>query len=84
MFTRTPAFDRQIRRIDRSAQVRISQAIAKVESGLGDVKAVGGGLFEIRVDFGPGYRVYFANGRLLGVGDKKSQARDIAAARAEI
>ena len=52
----------------------------------GDVKPVGDGVFEMRVDYGPGYRLYFV-GRghsaviLLAGGDKGSQRRDIAAAR---
>ena len=49
---------------------------------LGDYKPVGEGVFELRIDHGPGFRVYFGRrGRevviLLGGGDKKSQARDI-------
>lgn len=54
---------------------------------LGDHKAVGGGVWEARVPFGPGYRLYFGKTRrelillLLG-GDKDSQRRDIRRARA--
>ena len=53
---------------------------------LGDVRPVGGGVSEIRIDYGPGYRVYFMQrGAGLVVlpagGDKKSQRRDIARAR---
>jgi putative addiction module killer protein len=52
----------------------------------GDVKPVGGGLSEMRIDYGPGYRVYFVERGtalviLLAGGDKETQARDIKAAR---
>ena len=52
----------------------------------GDCKPVGGGVLELRIDHGPGYRVYCARvGRqvvlLLGGGDKRRQARDIEVAR---
>jgi putative addiction module killer protein len=51
------------------------------------VKAVGEGVSELRIDFGPGYRVYFVQRRdvaiiLLCGGDKKSQNADIARAKA--
>jgi putative addiction module killer protein len=52
----------------------------------GDCKTVGGGVEELRIDFGPGYRVYFGRKGcalviLLGGGDKKTQAKDILRAR---
>ena len=48
----------------------------------GDAKAVGGGVSELRIDYGPGYRVYFTQRRLRVVvllcgGDKRTQAGDI-------
>ncbi len=68
---------------DKKAAARIAQRIVRLQAGLlGDVKTVGGGVMELRVDTGPGYRVYFVQrGRVLIVllcgGDKKSQKRDI-------
>ncbi len=52
----------------------------------GDCKSVGGGVEELRIDFGPGYRVYYGREGslavvLLGGGSKKSQARDIVTAQ---
>lgn len=73
---------------DERARERISQRIVRLQSGLmGDVKTVGGGLSELRVDYGPGYRIYFVQrGKqliiLLCGGDKGSQNRDIKAAKA--
>ena len=73
---------------DRRAADRIAQRIVRVQSGLlGDVKPVGDGVSELRVDHGPGYRVYFVQrGRVLIVllcgGDKRTQSRDIERAKA--
>jgi putative addiction module killer protein len=45
---------------DRMAQKRIAMRVTRIESGLlGDWKAVGDGVSELRVDYGPGYRIYF-------------------------
>jgi putative addiction module killer protein len=58
-----------------------------MRSGLfGDVKPVGGGVSELRLDFGPGYRIYFKQYRhtiilLRSAGTKKNQKRDIEQAR---
>ena len=73
---------------DDMAAKRIKQRIARVQIGLfGDAKSVGDGLSELRIDHGPGYRVYFMRrGDILVIllcgGDKGSQARDIARAKA--
>lgn len=72
---------------DRQAVQRIRIRIARLEAGnFGDVKFFGV-LGELRVDYGPGYRVYFTQrgGELIILlcgGDKSSQKRDFAAARA--
>jgi putative addiction module killer protein len=73
---------------DTRAAERIAQRIVRLQSGLlGDVKSVGQGISELRIDYGPGYRVYFVQrGRVLIIllcgGDKRTQRRDIAKARA--
>ena len=70
------------------AQLKVRAAIARMEAGnLGDVKPVGEGVSERRIDYGPGYRVYFGqDGRelviLLVGGTKKRQQRDIDQAKA--
>lgn len=75
---------------DRKGQTIIARRIERVSGGnLGDVKSLGGGLHELRITFGPGYRIYctFEDDVmviLLTGGDKGSQQRDIAAARAMI
>ena len=72
---------------DRQAKARILVRIGRLELGNpGDVKPVGEGVSELRIDYGPGYRIYYAQkGMTLVVllcgGDKDSQDRDIAAAK---
>lgn len=72
---------------DMRAQVSIARRIERMAAGnLGDVKPVGDGISELRVDVGAGYRVYFVQrgGHLVIVlagGDKSSQARDIQRAK---
>ena len=72
---------------DKRAVARILARLARVRQGnLGDCKPVGEGVSELRVDYGPGYRVYFGqHGRTLVVllcgGDKRTQDRDIRRAR---
>lgn len=72
----------------RWPRARVTRAIARMEQGnLSQVKAVGEGVLEYRIDFGPGYRVYFGRDGdalviLLTGGTKKRQQRDIDAAHA--
>lgn len=72
---------------DRRAQSVIVQRLLRVGRGLlGDTRPVGGGVSEMRIAYGPGYRLYFIQRDkevivLLVGGDKGSQARDIARAR---
>jgi putative addiction module killer protein len=71
---------------DRNAKARIDIRIRRLSLGnAGDAKPVGEGVTEMRIDYGPGYRVYFVQrGRalvvLLAGGDKSTQGRDIAKA----
>lgn len=68
---------------DRKGASKVAARIARLQAGnFGDVKSVGGKVSELRVAFGPGYRVYFTRRGeqviiLLVGGDKGSQARDI-------
>jgi putative addiction module killer protein len=68
---------------DIRARARILVRIERLAAGNpGDVKPVGGGVSELRIDYGPGYRVYYKKqGRqvviLLAGGDKHTQAKDI-------
>ena len=73
---------------DAIAKRRIAQRVVRLQSGLfGDAKSVGGGIADLRVDHEPGYRHYFVRTRettilLLWGGDKSTQRRDIARAKA--
>jgi len=68
---------------DNMAKTRILIRIRRVSLGnFGDVKSVGEGVSELRIDYGAGYRVYFIRKGetlvvLLGGGDKRTQPRDI-------
>ena len=68
---------------DMKARARVQARLDRMAEGNpGDVKPVGEGVSELRIDFGPGYRVYFkSRGHeiiiLLAGGDKKTQANDI-------
>jgi putative addiction module killer protein len=72
---------------DRKGLTKIKARLARVGKGnLGDCKSVGDGVFELRIDTGPGYRVYFGQaGRVLILllcgGDKRTQTQDIQTAK---
>ena len=72
---------------DKEACTRISRRLKRIEKGnFGDHKSLGGGISELRIDYGPGYRVYYTERSgmiilLLAGGDKSTQERDIAKAR---
>ena len=72
---------------DDRARVRITERLLRVEGGnFGDVEPVGDGVSELRIDYGPGYRVYFTRrGRVVVVilcgGDKRTQTKDIKRAK---
>lgn len=74
--------------LDAPAAAKVTTALTRL--GLGNtshVKGVGSGVFELKIDFGPGYRVYFGKDGaeiviLLGGGSKKKQQRDIEDAQA--
>ena len=83
----TDTYARWFRRLrDRRAKRIIDARITRMMSGNpGDVRPVGGGISEMRIDYGPGYRVYYLQyGQqlviLLAGGDKDSQEQDIARA----
>lgn len=72
---------------DRLAKTRIDIRVRRLSLGnAGDAKPVGGGVSELRIDYGPGYRVYFVQRGsilivLLAGGDKSTQAQDIRRAK---
>src|SRR5215467_3985950 len=73
-------------RLNARAAAKVTTALTRLALGnFSNVKGVGSGVFECRVDFGPGYRVYFGKDGerlviLLGGGIKKRQQRDIGTA----
>ena len=84
----TDEFQRWIRGLrDELAQDRINARLARLRRGhLGDARPVGDGVSEMRINYGPGYRIYFVREGmtivvLLCGGDKDSQTRDIRRAK---
>lgn len=85
---KTSEFDAWLENLrDSRARAKILTRIQRLELGnAGDVRPVGDGLSEIRIDFGPGYRVYYKQAGkeivlLLCGGDKSTQDKDIARAK---
>jgi putative addiction module killer protein len=85
---KTARFDAWMRNLhDRHATARVQAGIDRLAVGNpGDVRPVGSGVSEMRIDYGPGYRVYFMRRGsviivLLCGGDKTTQAADIKAAK---
>lgn len=73
---------------DRQARARVLVRVGRMAAGnFGDCKPIAEGVWELRIDWGPGYRVYYAQAGkrlvlLLAGGDKRSQQSDITAALA--
>ena len=84
---RTSQFDHWLANMkDSSARARLAVAIGKLAYGLGDIAPIGEGVSELRLHFGPGFRVYFMRRGdelivLLCGGTKRRQSADIAEAR---
>jgi putative addiction module killer protein len=85
----TEVFDKWLKGLrDLQAKERVFARIRRLQEGNpGDVKPVGGGVSEMRINYGPGYRLYFVQRGntliiLLCGGDKSSQSQDIAKALA--
>ena len=80
-------FEQWFDRLNDVAAARVTTSLARLSAGnWSNVKGVGGGVFEITLDFGPGYRVYLGKDGdriviLLGGGTKKRQSRDIELAK---
>jgi putative addiction module killer protein len=74
--------------LDPTAAAKVTIALTRMEHGnFSKVKGVGAGVYEYKIDFGPGYRIYFGRDGdtlviLLGGGTKKRQNKDIQAAQA--
>lgn len=72
---------------DKPTRARLRNRIDRLKDGnYGDYKSIGHGVYELRIDFGPGYRIYYAKvGNdivlLLAAGNKSSQKTDIAKAK---
>lgn len=81
------AFEQWFNRLDDIAAARVTTSLTRLGTGnWSNTKGVGAGVFEVKIDFGPGYRVYFGKDGeriviLLGGGTKKRQDRDIQTAQ---
>ena len=83
----TSPFEKWLSTLDFQAAAKVTTALVRVELGnVSNVKSAGSGIFEIKIDWGPGYRVYFGRDGgvlviLLTGGSKKRQDEDIKAAK---
>ncbi|MBI4848679.1 MAG: type II toxin-antitoxin system RelE/ParE family toxin [Nitrospirae bacterium] len=81
-------FERWFDSLDANAAAKTTTALYRLEHGnFSNVKSVGKGVMEYKIDFGPGYRIYFGREGseliiLLGGGSKKTQSEDIKRAQA--
>src|SRR5688572_30741400 len=85
---KTDVFDRWLTKLrDARAAARVQARLDRLAMGNpGDVKSVGEGVVEMRIDYGPGYRVYYIRRGVLVImllcgGDKGTQVKDIARAK---
>ena len=80
-------FENWFNRINAQAAAKVTTALVRLESGnTSNAKSVGSGVYELKIDFGPGYRVYFGYDGpkvviLLAGGTKKRQNKDIETAK---
>src|SRR5271157_4202347 len=80
-------FAQWLEALDAAAAAKVTIALARLEQGnFSKVAGAGSGVFECKIDFGPGYRIYFGKDGerlviLIGGGTKKRQQQDIAAAQ---
>ena len=81
---RTPEFDQWLRELnDTRAKAKVLMRIGRLECGnAGDAAPVGQGISELRIHYGPGYRIYYKSMTLLWGGTKDTQTADIAKAKA--
>lgn len=83
----TRAFASWFEALDHAAAAKVTIALTRMEQGnFSNTKGVGAGVYEYKIDFGPGYRIYFGKDGdtlviLLGGGTKKRQQKDITAAQ---
>lgn len=76
-------FSRWFNRLDKTAAAKVAATLYRMEQGnLSNTKGLGDNLFEYRIDFGPGYRIYFGKDGenliiLVGGGTKRHQSQDI-------
>ena len=80
-------FEKWFSSLDAHASAKVTTALYRLEQGnLSNVRSIGKGVSEYKIDFGPGYRIYFGQDGdtliiLLGGGSKKTQSKDIGKAQ---